>query len=345
VKRVPALDGLRGIAIAVVVVGHAFVTAHASVFANAGRGVDIFFVLSGFLITTLLLEGRYASLGSFYAARARRLLPALAVTLAVYLAVAHDMRALAASLLAVTYTANLAEASGHLSTMAALKHTWSLAEEEQFYLLWPAALLLVLRGRRRLAVSLLVAAIIAVTVEQHLLAMRGVSGTRLNEAPDTRSVGILVGCLLALTIGRLGRVALVAAPAALIVVSVGVLDPGFDLYDAGGLTVFCLSVAIVLARALDGGMIGRALAAAPLRSLGRISYSLYLYHYPILIGFGAYMMGSVGAKLAAVSLALVAATVSTWWLEEPIRQRRLRHKLCVSEGSLAELAYGNATSD
>jgi peptidoglycan/LPS O-acetylase OafA/YrhL len=339
-KRVAALDGVRGIAIAAVVGLHAFAWP-----ANGVRGVDIFFVLSGFLITTLLMN-EWAANGavgfrSFYARRARRLLPALAVTIAGYLTVAvvtdhHIREAVVASLVAGTYTTNLIGFTSHPNLGGPLSHTWSLAAEEQFYLVWPVVLFLVLRGRRRPAIGLLLVGIVAVAVEQSVLpeATRNMTEWRLTGAPDTRSTGLAMGCLCALCVPALSRLPASArsagrlvVPLSLTIVGGGLFVAGFDFYSMGGLTIFCAAVAVLLVRATDGtSLTSRALSLAPLVWLGRISYSLYLYHFPILIAFGAPANRSISRRILAVELSVLAAALSFRYVEQPILRRTGRSR-------------------
>jgi peptidoglycan/LPS O-acetylase OafA/YrhL len=330
VKRVAALDGVRGIAIAAVVGLHAFNWP-----SNGGRGVDIFFVLSGFLITSLLMNEQAASgsvsFRSFYGRRARRLVPALLLVVAAYVAVsvatAHRVGHPAlAGLIAASFTTNLFASSGHQSLAGALGPTWSLSAEEQFYLIWPAVLLLALRGRRPAAIRVLVLAIVAVTIEQELLAATGASSWRLTFAPDTRSVGLAVGCLAALCVPELGRLRRGAGSLA-VALSLGFVGLGLSFqsvapYRRGGLTVFCAAVAVLVVYAAHGSSVAtRALSFAPLVGLGRISYSLYLYHLPILLGFGAISSGSVSRKILAIELSVLAAALSFRYIEQPILRR------------------------
>jgi peptidoglycan/LPS O-acetylase OafA/YrhL len=334
-KRVAALDGVRGIAIAAVVGLHAFAWP-----VNGVRGVDIFFVLSGFLITTLLMNEWDANgsvrFRAFYARRARRLLPALALTIVGYMAVAvitdhHIRQAAVASLVAGTYTTNLIGFTSHPNLGGPLSHTWSLAAEEQFYLVWPVVLFLVFRGRRRPAICLLLAAIAAVAVEQRVLPGMTTNMTqwRLTGAPDTRSTGLAMGCLCALCVPELSRLPASArsagrlvVPLALAMVALGLFAGGFDFYRMGGLTFFCVAVAALLVNATtETSLTARVLSLAPLVWLGRISYSLYLYHFPILIAFGAPANRSLSRRVLAIELSVLAAFLSFRYVEQPILRR------------------------
>ncbi len=215
--HVPALDGLRGIAIALVLSVHV-----GDEFLPGGRlGVDLFFVLSGFLITSLLVTEWHAtnaiSLRAFYRRRALRLFPALFTMLGVYVLVASALglsgrgdlgSSLTAAGLGAFYVYNLA--AGYFGFMSdGLGHLWSLGQEEQFYVLWPPVLLLALRrrARPRSLIAGLWALIVALLAWRVWLVFGGASGARLY-TPDTHSDPILIGCLAGLlySFGRVTRI-------------------------------------------------------------------------------------------------------------------------------------------
>jgi peptidoglycan/LPS O-acetylase OafA/YrhL len=312
--HVPALDGLRGVAILLVV------TYHYSGWPRGGhRGVDLFFVLSGFLITTLLLEERSdvggVSLRGFYARRARRLFPALAVVLAAYLTIsaARGVDAFGTIARYGLYVGNVYQAfwvdAGH-APLNGLTHLWSLAEEEQFYLLWPLTLLLVARSRRPLA--WLAAVTGALILYRLTLLGVGASGRHLYFSPDMRADGLLIGCWLAFYRLRRGRLTpsrrlLVAAVAAAVICV---------LLLPGALVVFELAVAVLLAAAVTHTRLAEALAARPLVWLGGISYSLYLWHPVVLWTFHRQ------ERLLALALSVALAYASTRWIERPLRRKR-----------------------
>jgi peptidoglycan/LPS O-acetylase OafA/YrhL len=337
----PALDGVRGIAIAIVVGSHAFGVP------TSGLGVDLFFVLSGFLITTLLLEGRYSGLKAFYSARARRLLPALVVLLIAYLATTsvtghHPLRALEASGIALSYSGNLVRAFGNPSLLGALGHTWSLAEEEQFYLVWPLLLLVVLRGRRGAAARVAFWAAVLMTLWGMLLAAGGAPGLALDDNPTVRSIGLAIGCFAALHRDDLAEAARRLLPIAVcVIVAVASLRyfATAHFYTTGALTLFCLSCACLVLVAVDhpGSVVTRTLSLRPLVWLGTISYSLYLWHFPVLIALGVWgpagRQGSLLLRAFAVSLAVVAACVSTRYVERPFRQRKVPASGCAQAES------------
>ncbi|MCW2500207.1 MAG: acyltransferase [Frankiales bacterium] len=304
----PALDGLRGVAVVLVVLFH-FVgryTLH-----GGWAGVDVFFGLSGFLITALILDelrvhGR-VSVARFYARRACRLLPALLFLLAVWtvlLLLFHDQHWLAATPsgdgtgravdvpkaltdlgVALVYLANWNVVDGGME--APLSHLWSLAVEEQFYLIWPALLLglLVLRRRWRLA---LVLGLIAVSAALPFLHWDGGAGrNRIYFGTDTRAVGLLAGAFAALVwherhaVGRVARYGGQRAGAALVVLA-------FVTWQAGNTpgkflvlpALLGLAVAQLVPYLADGhGRLSRALSVRWLVWLGQRSYGLYLWHY------------------------------------------------------------------
>jgi peptidoglycan/LPS O-acetylase OafA/YrhL len=336
----PALDGARGVAIAAVVAFHAFGWP-----TGGYLGVDLFFVLSGFLITTLLLEERRdrgsASLVAFYKRRALRLLPALVVMLAAVLAVAlihaavtGDADRLGRTLLigaaGLGYATNFLLASSD-NTVPALGHLWSLATEEQFYVLWPPLLLLALRARRGASLAVLGAALAFVVYRQVELVRLGAPGHRLDFAPDTRGSSILIGCLVAVAVqGGLGpRAARLRSWPLLVVGLLLVLDQGRRLWE-GPLVVFGIAAALVILRALEPSTLEhRLLTRPPLVALGRVSYSLYLWHVPVLVWLGVIGRGlpgqnGLGRQLAGVALSLLAAVLSYRLVEQPFLRRKRR---------------------
>jgi peptidoglycan/LPS O-acetylase OafA/YrhL len=317
---VPALDGLRGIAIAIVV------AYHASGWPKGGwLGVDLFFVLSGFLITTLLLDEHAATgtirLRAFYARRARRLLPALGVLLLTYLAIsaAHGVDALGLVARWGLYTGNVYEAfwPGAAQHLVGLNHLWSLAQEEQFYLAWPVALLAVRRTRNpALVLGLLVLALVAY---RDILVLRGASDARIYFAPDTHLDGLLLGAALAFHRRRrafdVSRLHLVAAAwTAFLIVA---LIPALGITEVAFLPVFEGAMVVLVAAAVTGALP----VPRPLIWLGGISYSLYLWHFVVLWAF------HWQHQLLAVALSVVAAYASTVWIERPFRSKREAHAL------------------
>jgi peptidoglycan/LPS O-acetylase OafA/YrhL len=308
---VPALDGLRGVAILAVVLFHFFGLP------GGFFGVDLFFVLSGYLITTILLEdGR---LGRFYVRRARRLLPALALVLLVLSRQWGWTRVTEGGL----YLGNAFRAFGvgHLAATP-LDHLWSLAEEEQFYLLWPIVLLLVLPRRRHLAVALGVLFVALVGYRIGLVAT-GAGLQRIYFGPDTHADGLVLGCLAALlrpqvraAAGRAGLLAIVVL-FSLAEYSLGWLEYGLPLFE--------IAAVLVVLAAADGHL--PELTFKPLIWLGLISYSLYLWHQPARFLFGLH------SPWRALPAALVLALLSYWFVEKPFRRLVLRHGRTAAESA------------
>ncbi|HEX6475808.1 MAG TPA: acyltransferase family protein, partial [Acidimicrobiales bacterium] len=317
-------------------------------------GVDLFFVLSGYLITSLLVGERMASGGigfrAFWARRARRLLPALLLlllVLAVYAGLGGpglDRSALRPDALATLfYSANWHQVFAHQShftqfaSASPLRHTWSLAIEEQFYLIWPLillGLLAVARGRR---VVLLVATGLLGAGSAVLMAVLyhpGIDPSRVYYGTDTRAFELVVGAALAVALagrrpvhGRSGRGVLqgagVLAMGLLVYGLVAVGGPPGWLYE-GGLFGACVLVAIVIASVVQPrpGPLGAVLSLSPLRFLGIISYGLYLWHWPVLVLATEATTGISGypLKVLQVGLTLALATASYYLVERPVRR-------------------------
>jgi peptidoglycan/LPS O-acetylase OafA/YrhL len=343
----PALDGVRGIAIAIVVAFHAFGWP-----GEGTLGVDLFFVLSGFLITTLLLEEHAAtgriSIRGFYGRRARRLLPALLVLLAPFLLVAATVTtvgSLGSPLIvglasALTYTSNIVVAADPSAASAWMIHLWSLAAEEQFYILWPLLLIVLMRvgGLRLVGRALIGLLMVAVVYRLQFLA-RGASIERLYYAPDTHADSLLVGCAFGCYFSR-GRLPLWILSSTRVQEVVSALSLGLIIAAAVLLghvperlsyelqlvpTAFALVAGVFIVCAVTGGsIVVRGLSVRPLVFLGRISYSLYLWHVPLLVAIAGVHRGVEVRTIAAVAVALVVATCSWRFVETPFLRRRVR---------------------
>jgi peptidoglycan/LPS O-acetylase OafA/YrhL len=366
-RVLPALDGVRALAIAGVIAYHLNMG-----WASGGYlGVDLFFVLSGFLITSLLVEEWVGSgrivLRRFWARRARRLLPALFLVLAAIMifvvvddhfgpagsAAQIDLSGLRGDALATLfYVANWHSIFAHQSYFARftapspLEHTWSLAIEEQFYLFWPLVLLAVFHffGRwwRRAGTVVVVAGIAVSAVLMALLYHPGQDPTRVYFGTDTRMFTMLAGAFVAmLAVSRAQpgpvarRVLHVAAPFALaallafwVVAGTSSGDYGGEpkswMYH-GGFLICAALAAVVIAdvRQFHAGPLGWVLSRAPLRWIGRISYGIYLWHWPVFVYLDQARTGLSGAALDLTRLAvtLVVATASFYLVEMPVRRR------------------------
>jgi peptidoglycan/LPS O-acetylase OafA/YrhL len=367
--HLPALNGLRALAVLGVMAYHLQLG-----WASGGYlGVDLFFVLSGFLITTLLLEewvgtGR-VRLAEFWARRAKRLLPALflvLVALAAYLVLngrfggpganglvdLSDLRgdALATLFYVGNWHAIFAHQSyfAQFSTPSPLQHTWSLAIEEQFYLVWPLVLLLLLRVARRSWRSVgLAVAVVVTLLSAGLMALLfhpGGDPTRIYYGTDTRLFDLMAGVAVAFLAaarpqpGERARRALhVAGPAAAAVLAVLWVTTGTPqgiprnwMFDGGFLLCAVLAAVVVAdARLLDRGPFARILSAPPLHFLGTISYGIYLWHWPIFVYMSGTRTGLATAPLDIVRIAatLVVATASYYLVERPVRRMRPRSAL------------------
>ena len=344
-SHLPALDGLRAVAVGVVMAYH--FTGNRWI--PGDLGVGLFFVISGFLITLLLLREAdktgTVSLSQFYLRRTLRIFPAYYAFVAVSLA-ADFVRGTVWSpgLLAsgATYLMNYYNAFNNHPTTS-IAHAWSLANEEQFYLLWPAAFLALRRVSPRARVRWMVAVITAVALwRSYLYLVRGVGPAYVYNAFDTRCDSLAVGCLLALLAHRpsssTSRIRIPSASyAPLLTVAVlyvsRVLAPasyhyslGFTI-DAGLMALFMVQV-IQLAAARDRGWTW--LDHRLTRFLGAISYPLYLYHLwglsgATFLGFGRSPFRIVLATVFSVAL----ACGSYYVIERPflrIKQRLGRHR-------------------
>ncbi len=319
--RRPGLDGLRCVAIVAVLLEHGRVLP----FEGGGKvGVTLFFVLSGFLITRLLVEEvdrtRGITFGAFYARRALRLFPALTVLLVI--SVGGSLlrgSGLGGAQYALFYVADIAKAAGE--DMPYLAHTWSLSLEEQFYLLWPVTLglgLVVLRSRRML-ISLLIVGILISTALRIVLYNGPTDADRVYYAPDTRADALLIGCLLALTIAKLGRVRLLGPIALVSACSLVLLATvsRHAFFFHVGLSLIALASAVLVAYSLYPRGIGRRLLTArPVLYVGGLSYGIYLYHFVIFRNGQPLLPGPHVLTFLACAVASVAAAALSFRLVE-----------------------------
>lgn len=333
----PALDGLRGVSILFVIAFHYRAQDHALPTRGGFLGVDIFFVLSGFLITALLLEEYHSSgairFGAFYARRALRLLPALFVVVALYVTWVALMDHRAEHLVyreavaAMAYGENWYHglSAFHAGHPEGLSHTWSLSIEEQFYILWPGLLWLLLRRGARFATTVTALALAAVPIVRLLEWHGNGSVNRLYFSTQDRSDTLLAGCLLGLLLsngyirGRASDVLRRLLPVAF-AFSAFCLVFAFQraawIYE-GGYTVFAVATAIVLYGILELGFFRRLLESKPLLWVGRRSYGIYLWHWPIFnVALDHWGHAKIAAPVA-LPLTFVAAWASYRWIELP----------------------------
>ena len=350
----PGLDGLRAVAIIGVLLYHAGIDWMPGGF----LGVDVFFVISGFLITSLILEeydrsGR-VSFTKFYLGRARRLLPAVAVLLiavglAVLIVYQDALSAFREDALATVFYVNnwwyIFVDQSYFESVGRpplLKHLWSLSVEEQFYLIWPVfALLLMRSGGRPLVRRLALVLAIASTVWMAVLSIRNgypvdADPSRAYFGTDSHSMGLLVGAALA-TMWRPGRLSTqVPRRTQLIITAIGVASLaaviGFYLfvgeftpwlYRGGFLALAFFTTALIAAVTHPASFLGPALGTGILRYIGRRSYGIYLWHWPIFMvtrpGIDVEWSEPV-TFVVRIALTLVIAELSYRLVEMPIRR-------------------------
>jgi peptidoglycan/LPS O-acetylase OafA/YrhL len=349
IPQEPALDGIRAIAVAAVLCFHAGFS-----WATGGfLGVSTFFTLSGFLITTLLLRERMTTgrirLASFWVRRFRRLMPAALLALGfvvlygVFAATPEQLQSLRAdALAALGYVANwrfLLSGQSYAELFAdpsPVEHFWSLAIEEQFYLLYPLAvggIVLAARGRQAVLGAVLAAMTVA-SVWLSIALYDPADTSRVYYGTDTRAAELLVGALLAVVLARrfeirerILRAAVIAAGlvalAGTLVVWVTTDQTSAWLYE-GGLGLYALGSAAIIAAAVQPGPVRALLSPAPLRFLGRISYGVYLFHWPVFLWVDGERTGLSPWPLFGlrVAVTLALATASYFLVEMPIRTGR-----------------------
>ena len=350
--RAPGLDGVRALAVLAVIAFHEQFAA----FHGGFLGVDVFFVLSGYLITDLLAahwarHGRL-DLRGFWIRRARRLLPALAVVLvtvtaAVAVIEPGQLGALRPALLAaVSYSSNWWQALQHQSYFAGfgppppLRHLWSLAIEEQFYLVWPLILIVTLRTcpRRRLRAAVALAGAALSAVAMAAIYVPGADPSRVYYGTDTHASALFTGAALAFAwplrqLRAAPRQHARRADAAGLT-GIAVLAWAMSRYSGGnaalypaGLLIAALGAAGLVLAAASPGLIAGLLSWAPLRWAGVRSYGIYLWHWPV-IAIAAAITGprprAPWLWAAETATAITLAAASWKWIEEPIQHNGLR---------------------
>jgi peptidoglycan/LPS O-acetylase OafA/YrhL len=340
----PDVEGLRAVAVVAVVLYHANI----SVISGGFVGVDIFFVISGFLITGILLSERERSAGisllSFYARRIRRVLPAATVVLAVTVissywlvgvaraqSVAHDAYWAAVFLGNVHFSIAGVDYFNRGAAPSPLLHFWSLGVEEQFYLAWPLMMIVLGLSLHKISYRVKLGCFLAVAIGASLawsIVQTSSNPSWAYFSPFTRAWELAAGAMVAVLLPSLARVPAVALRIAswiglaCIVVSIFVYDgatpfPGVAaLLPVGGATLL-----IVGGSSFDPLGATALLGLPPVRYIGRISYSLYLWHWPVLV----LLAGDLGhplstaVSLLAVAGAVVLSAITYAVVESPVR--------------------------
>ena len=333
--HLPALDALRGVAVLLVFLFHADTPG----FSGAFIGVDIFFVISGFLITVLLLQEHqdYGGIGlrHFYMRRLFRLMPALFLMLAVFVTFcywyfpdpAEQLRHFQDALMVLFYAANWTRAFD-LHRPAVLGHCWSLSVEEQFYMLWPLILLGIIRlPDRRRFISIAVLFVLPWIWRIYLLS-QGASWDRVYNGFDCRADMVLAGCMLA-SLWNAGKLSwwggsrfpasLFAAAAALALAAFGTAAAWEDLalyrwqYPAIALAAGAVILDVINR---PGGALARFFSLPVLVGLGAVSYGFYLWHYPVIYFVSLNYPGAWAVWISA-ALTLFFTLFSWYCIERP----------------------------
>jgi peptidoglycan/LPS O-acetylase OafA/YrhL len=351
----PALDGLRALAVMAVVLYHGEVSGLPGGF----LGVEIFFVISGYLITALLISERQRTGGTaylaFWARRARRLLPALFALAAVVglvwvLFVPGELARIRGDFVAsLTYVTNWYQILVHQSYFEAigrpspLRHLWSLAVEEQFYLVWPLALAGIYRltrGRQSRIALITLGMAVASAVWAVILFTPGLDPSRVYYGTDTRASGVLLGAVLAIVVPPWEMHARVRAGARWIITLLGAAGllgivvmvarvNEFDpfIYQGGFIVLDLLTLAVIISLVHPVGTpFSKFFALPPLLWVGRRSYGIYLWHWPIFVltrpGVDVDVNGWLLLALRLI-LTFAVAEVSYRFVEMPVRNGAL----------------------
>ena len=351
----PALDGLRALAVMAVVLYHGEVSGLPGGF----LGVEVFFVISGYLITALLISERERTGGTaylaFWARRARRLLPALFALAAVVglvwvLFVPSELARIRGDFVAaLTYVINWYQIVVHQSYFDAigrpspLRHLWSLAVEEQFYILWPlvlAGIYRLTRGRRGHMALVTTGLAVASAIWGVVLFTPGLDPSRVYYGTDTRASGVLLGAVLAIAVPPWRMHATRQAGARWIITGIGIVGlvgitvmtlrvNEFDpfVYQGGFVVVDLFTVAMILALVHPvNTVLARAFSISPLLWIGRRSYGIYLWHWPIFVltrpGVDVDVNGWLLLTLRLI-LTFAIAEVSYRFVEMPVREGAL----------------------
>jgi len=344
---IPELDGLRGAAILGVMIFHS----GASFFKGGFIGVDIFFVLSGFLITTLLIQEFDASgsvsLKNFYMRRVLRLGPALVAFLIVFCLVSfavlsqeNAQRNYVDAIISLAYLTNWARAFS-IHPPDFLGHTWSLSIEEQFYIVWPIILLTMLRVSKKRHHVVVVAVAIALLswIFRVYLSMNAAPPERLYNGLDTRADTLMVGCTLGILLSSglvsekakkiLQKLLVVIAPFSVaFLLAFSMFSDSSDpqrYYYWGFIVVALLTAALILDVLMNSqSIVKKFLAMRWLVWVGSISYGLYLWHYPIYRTMSALGFHDLDIITIGSLVTFIVAALSYYLMERPLLKLKKR---------------------
>lgn len=346
------IDGLRAVAVVPVIMFHAGVGGVAGGFV----GVDVFFVISGYLISRIILndleQGRF-SIAHFYERRARRILPALFFMMAVCLPLAwawllpRDMKQFSQSVAAVSFfSSNILfwQQSGYFDIASELKpllHTWSLAVEEQFYIFYPIAIMLLWRRKQLIVPCLIVVSLASLALAQWGSAHKPIATFFLL---PTRAWELTVGALTAFHLAHRPDAALAsrwshlfaALGLVMIVASIFVFDSATPFPSLLALMP-TLGTALIIKFASPANLTGQFLGARPLVGIGLVSYSAYLWHQPLFAFARLQRFGDPPSSIVAALIALtfVMAVLSWRFVEQPFRRKNVIGRRSVFTAALA----------
>lgn len=344
--RIKGLDGLRTIAVVSVFIHHTgLVPLHGGFI-----GVDIFFVLSGFLITSILVDERNSSgsiaLGRFYIRRSARLFPALLFFLfivSIYILVFEPNMPLSFEiLLSLVYLMNWVRAFDTYDA-SLTGHTWTLAVEEQFYLIWPLVILFIWRVKTLKPLFVILSLAIAAVLWRTYMVGTAALPARIYTGLDTHADGLVLGAAMAVLprniLFLIGKWLWIPATVYIFYVLTSTSAAAFASYNMG-YTATCLAAGAVIAKIVSNqsSVLTKSLHFRPIRSLGRISYGFYLWHYPVIkillysrhdalgmfFGTSAYPKITMFAACFGASLSL---TVISWHFIEVPAQKKVHRWL------------------
>ena len=341
----PSLDGVRGLAIILVVTHHLchIVPGFLRYFAGGYLGVDLFFVLSGFLITSLIIEENdhlgSVSLPMFYIRRALRLLPAVAAALLATVIIGSLLGFSFIDITPLRFVSILGYFTNWVRAYESpniwfLSHFWSLAIEEQFYLLWPVFLIGLLALPRKAALTIVVTLVAGSAALMVVLYLSGTYPQRIYSGSDTRAFELLTGCLASMMVhsrrlpawlSEKSRNGLASASLVVLAAAFVIASPELPVMYIAGYQVITLCAALlILHAALDRSPISRLLHSRILIWFGKRSYGLYVWHFPIYFLIAKLEMPWLAP--IAVALGVVASVLSYRFIESPFLRMKSQYE-------------------